>query len=100
ERDKDISLDYRTVAVTTRAGKSVSGIHLNEDEYSVHLRDTSGALRSFLKSELKDVRLPRQSLMPAYTSLSKLDLENLIAYLAAPQPAEATVWTFDRLENI
>src|SRR5262249_5643411 len=99
--DRDISPDYRTVTVTTAAGKSVSGIHLNEDEYSVHLRDTSGALRSFLKSELKDVKLPRQSLMPAYNSLAKLDLENLIAYPAArPHPNRSTVWTFDRLENI
>jgi hypothetical protein len=58
---------------------------------------------------LKGMTLPRQSLMPAYPALSATDLENLVAYLAslkparvAPsrQPAEAAVWTFDRLDNI
>lgn len=82
----DIPLDYRSVAVTTLTGQSISGIHLNEDEYSVHLRDLSGNLRSLMKSELKDIKLPRQSLMPAYTSLSKTDLENLVAYLGSLRP--------------
>jgi len=108
--DADIPLDYRSVAVTTAAGKSISGIHLNEDEYSVHLRDISGNLRSFMKSELKDIKLPGQSLMTAYTSLSKADLENLVAYLSGLRPNRSgavpgqaggtAVWTFDRLENI
>ncbi len=52
--------------------------HLNEDEYSIHLRDTKGDLRSFMKSELKEIKLPRESLMPDYASLSKVDLENLV----------------------
>jgi cytochrome c oxidase cbb3-type subunit III len=81
--DADIPLEYRTVSVTTLTGKSIGGIHLNEDEYSVHLRAMSGNLRSFMKSELQDVKLPRHSLMPAYTSLSKTDLENLVAYLTS-----------------
>ncbi len=79
----DLPLDYRTVTVVTAAGQTVSGIHLNEDEYSLHLRDRNGDLRSFLKAELKDWRLPRESLMPAYSSLPKEDLENLVAYLAS-----------------
>ena len=105
----DISLDFRPVAVTDTRGQSTRGIHLNEDEYSVHLRDMSGNLRSFRKSELKEITLPRQSLMPAYPSLAPADLENLVGYLASLRPAqkpparrqaEAEIWTFDRLENI
>lgn len=79
----DIPLDHRSVAVVTAAGTTVTGIHLNEDEYSVHLRDTSGVPRSFLKSELKEITLTGQSLMPAYPSLSRDDLENLVAYLSS-----------------
>jgi len=82
----DIPLDYRPVALITAAGKGTSGIHLNEDEYSIHLRDLSGNLRSFLKSELTDIKLPRQSVMPAYPSLSKAELENLVAYLDSLRP--------------
>ncbi len=82
----DIPLDYRTVTVTTAAGASIGGIHLNEDEYSIHLRDANGNLRSFLKSELAGLALPRQSLMPSYASLSTAEVENLVAFLGSLQP--------------
>ena len=105
----DIPLDYRSVSVIPRSGATITGVHLNEDEYSVHLRDAAGNLRSFMKSELAQVSLPRQSLMPSF-ALSPADLENLVAYLSAlpaakaPQAAKAAptmeTWTFDRLENI
>jgi putative heme-binding domain-containing protein len=99
--DADIPLDYRTVVVTTAAKQTISGIHLNEDEYSVHLRDTSGRLRSFLKRELEDVKLPRTSLMPAYAALSVAELDDLVAYLASLRPRrEQVTWTFDRLDEI
>jgi len=83
EPSADIPLDYRTVEVISITGKSSSGIHLNEDEYSIHLRDMKGDLRSFMKSELKEIKLPRESLMPDYASLSKDDLENLVGYLGS-----------------
>jgi putative heme-binding domain-containing protein len=83
----DISLDYRPVTVVTMKGKSIRGIHLNEDEYSIHLRDLSGSPQSFMKSELKEIKLTRESLMPAYKSLSKADLENLVAYLSSLRAA-------------
>jgi cytochrome c oxidase cbb3-type subunit 3 len=79
----DIALDYRSVSVTDSAGTTISGIHLNEDEYSVHLRDVSGNLRSFLKREIAQIALPRQSLMPPFISRSAADLENLVAYLSS-----------------
>jgi putative heme-binding domain-containing protein len=82
----DIPLDYRSVAVVTSAGTRITGIHLNEDEYSIHLRDTSGTLRSFLKSELTEITLTGRSLMPASASLSKDDLDNLVAYLSSLRP--------------
>ena len=85
----DIPLDYRSVSVTDRTGTSISGIHLNEDEYSIHLRDMSGNLRSFMKSDIAQIALPRQSLMPPFTSLSTADLENLVAYLSALRPEKA-----------
>ena len=108
----DVPLEYRSVIVVDKAGTSISGIHLNEDEYSVHLRDLSGSLRSFMKHELAEITLPRQSMMPSYAALPAADLENLVAYLsslgagrptgtaARRQPTETEVWTFDRLENI
>jgi len=104
----DIPIEYRSVAVVTEAGETISGIHLNEDEYSVQLRDMSGNLRSLLKNEVREVKLTGKSLMPAYGALSKDDLDNLVAYLSslgtggsrAPAAAEAPIWVFDRLRNI
>lgn len=104
----DIPLDYRPVIVTDAAGTAISGLHLNEDEYSIHLRDLNGNLRSFMKREIKDMSLPRQSLMPVY-SLPAAELENLVAYLASLGPGRPSrsgrqpdeeIWTFDRLTNI
>jgi len=89
EPNADIPLDYRSVSVTDRRGANISGIHLNEDEYSIHLRDMSGSLRSFMKSDIAEIALPRQSLMPPFTSLSTADLENLVAYLSALRPEKA-----------
>jgi len=83
EPNADLPLDYRTVEVITITGKRSSGIHLNEDEYSLHLRDSQGSLLSFLKTELKEIKLPRESLMPDYKSLSKDELANLVGYLSS-----------------
>ena len=85
----DIPLDYRSVSVTDRAGADTSGVHLNEDEYSVHLRDVSGNLRSFMKSEIARIVLPRLSLMPPFNPLSPTDLDNLVAYLSGLRPEKA-----------
>jgi putative heme-binding domain-containing protein len=83
EPNADLPLDYRTVEVVNLKGERSRGIHLNEDEYSLHLRDSKGNLRSFLKSELKEIKLPRESLMPDYRALSKEELENLVGYLSS-----------------
>jgi len=106
--DADLPLDYRSVTVTTAAGQRVSGIHLNEDEYSIQLRDMSGNLRSFLKAGLEDLALPRTSLMPPFAALPETDLENLVAYLASRRPGsggggsepESVEWAFDRLDRV
>lgn len=78
-----INDEYRAVTVTTQRGEEITGVRLNEDEYSVQLRDLAENLRSFLRSELKDVKRERRSLMPAYGSvLSVAELDNLVAYLS------------------
>lgn len=77
----DIPPTYRTVTVTTVAGAKIRGVHLNEDDYSIQVRDVDGNLRSFLKSELKHIQRENESLMPPYARLSAAELDNLLAYL-------------------
>jgi cytochrome c oxidase cbb3-type subunit 3 len=77
-----VAREYHTVTVILAEGKKITGIRLNEDDYSVQLRDTAGNLRSFLKSEIRDVQQEKGSLMPAYgTALKPGEIEDLVAYL-------------------
>lgn len=79
----DVPPAYLSVTVTTTAGAKVRGIFLNEDDYSIQLRDTAGNPRSFLKTTLKEFQHDRDSLMPSYSSLTARDLDNLVAYLGS-----------------
>lgn len=77
----DISDDYGGVTVVTRDGKRITGLRVNEDTFSVQLRDVSQMFRMFQKDEVQQVIAETKSLMPAYKSLSAEDLQNLLAYL-------------------
>ena len=80
----DLPVQYRGVRVVTNSGEDVTGIRLNEDDFSIQVRDTSDKLRSFLKDSLKEIRRDTPSLMPAYgSSLTSKELEDLIAYLSS-----------------
>lgn len=82
--DKHIAEDYRTYSVVTRSGERVRGIKLNEDDYTIQLRDSKENLRSFKKADLKEVKREPASMMPASgAALTATELENLIAYLSS-----------------
>ena len=77
----DIPDEYQGVTVVTKEGRSVTGVRINEDTFSVQLRDASQAFRMFEKDQVREVKDVSKSLMPPYASLPAADLENLIAYL-------------------
>lgn len=77
----DIPEEYSGVTVITRDGKHITGVRINEDTFSVQLRDPSQTFRMFQKDEVQEVVHETKSLMPAYNTLSKDDLQNLLAYL-------------------
>jgi putative heme-binding domain-containing protein len=77
----DVPPQYLTAHVTTLDGTQLRGIHLNEDDYSIQLRDAAGNLHAFLKTELRSFGYDKDSMMPPYRSLPPADLENLVAYL-------------------
>jgi putative heme-binding domain-containing protein len=79
-----IDRQYRSAAAVTLDGTKVRGVVLNEDDYSIQLRDMREDLRSFLKSDLTEIRVERESLMPAYKdALSDMEINNLVAYLSS-----------------
>jgi putative heme-binding domain-containing protein len=79
--DADIPIKYLAVTAVTKAGEQIRGTRLNEDDYSIQIRDVGGNLRSFLKADLKEIQHPKQSLMPSYKSIPPKELDDLVAYL-------------------
>lgn len=77
----DIPEDYAGVSVITRDGKKVSGVRINEDTFTVQLRDSSQNFQMFQKDEVQQVIHETKSMMPAYSSLSSEELQDLLAYL-------------------
>ena len=73
------------VAAVTTAGQTVRGIRVNEDAFTIQLKDALGRFHSFRKAELKELRRLRgESPMPSFeNSLTAADLDDLVAYLAS-----------------
>ena len=89
EPEADLPANYRGTHLVMQDGQSVSGIRLNEDDYSIQIRDTNGNPRSFPKHDLKEIRRDNPSLMPAYGSiLNETQLEDLVAYLSSLKGAQ------------
>jgi len=77
--------NFLQVRVVTADGKQLTGVRLNEDMLSIQLRDYSGGLHSFLKSELRELHKDwGKSPMPSYfNTLTEAELEDLVAYLVS-----------------
>jgi mono/diheme cytochrome c family protein len=85
---------YDTVTVVMRDGKTIVGVAMNEDTFTIQLMDTSERVYSLAKESLRSIRHENRSLMPAYgtNTLGETDLQDLVAYLQtlrAPSPAAA-----------
>ncbi|MBM3796589.1 MAG: hypothetical protein FJW31_21595 [Acidobacteria bacterium] len=71
------------VDLTTRAGKKISGVRLNEDPYSVQLRDFTSAIHSFWKQDLRSLMVERRTPMPSYQGkLTPAEIDDTVAYLS------------------
>ena len=87
EPDASVPLDFLQVRVVTKAGRSLTGVRINEDAFSIQIRDLSNQFYSFWKNELTDiVKEPKRSNMPSYQSiLTTGELNDLLAYLESLQ---------------
>lgn len=75
--------EFLLVRVTTRDGDEIRGMRINEDTFTIQLRDGNNQFHSFLKSDLTAIdKETGASLMPSYKDrLSATDIDDLIAYL-------------------
>lgn len=76
---------YLLVTVVTKDGRNVTGVRVNEDSFSLQIRDDSGRSYSFWKSEIAQINKQRgKSPMPSYKGqLSENELTDLVAHLAS-----------------
>jgi putative heme-binding domain-containing protein len=74
---------FLQVEVVTREGQRIAGVRLNEDAFSIQMRDLSGDFRSFFKDELAELNKQRgKSPMPGYSGLLDAgELDDVVAYL-------------------
>lgn len=77
--------DFTMAEITTAGGRHITGIILNEDTYSVQVRDLTGNLHSLWKQDLATFeKNTDRTPMPAYRGrLMDTELDDLIAYLAS-----------------
>jgi cytochrome c oxidase cbb3-type subunit 3 len=81
--DAAIAGGFVSVRATTKDGRTVSGIRLNEDSFSIQIRDGRGAIHSLDKGAIAklDKNLTKSS-MPSYRGrLSDAELDDVVAYL-------------------
>lgn len=83
---------YEPVTLVTRDGERLRGVRKNEDEFSIQIMDMRERLQGYLKSNLAEVTMDKQSVMPAYGSdrLPDGDLDDLLRYLATLRGAADT----------
>jgi cytochrome c oxidase cbb3-type subunit III len=82
---KTIPEDFLLVKAITLSGETILGIRLNEDTFTIQLKDRQGRFYSLRKSGLRELKkLRNETPMPSYDSLfSTAELEDLVSYLAS-----------------
>ena len=83
--ERTIPNGFLLVEAIPLSGSAIQGIRMNEDSFSIQIRDLSGHFYSFRKMDLKELKKLRGvTPMPSYQKhLSTTELEDLVAYLAA-----------------
>jgi putative heme-binding domain-containing protein len=72
------------VLAIKKDGRLLTGVRVNEDTFTIQLRDANNRLYSLQKSNLEELHKLEVSVMPAYEeTLSHSDIDNLVSYLAS-----------------
>ena len=77
--------EYLPVRVVMKDGAEIRGVRLNEDLFTIQLRDTTGKIHSIRKTSAELIRKETgASLMPSFKDrLAPAELNDLVAYLAS-----------------
>lgn len=77
--------EFLPVRVVTQDGREVQGLRINEDTFTIQLRDNGGRFFSFRKADLREVEKQfGKSLMPSFKDrLTAPEVDDLVAYLSS-----------------
>ena len=75
--------EYLPVSVVSRDGSEMRGVRVNEDSFTIQVRDANGKFYSFRKAQVTNVdKQFNRSMMPSYKDrLNAADTDDLVAYL-------------------
>jgi len=76
--------EYLPVQVVTSDGRTIRGVRINEDPFTIQLRDMNNQFHSYRKSELKQMDKEfGKSVMPGFRGrVTDAELDDLVAYLS------------------
>jgi cytochrome c oxidase cbb3-type subunit III len=77
--------NFLQVRVVTADWRRITGARVNEDTFSIQIRDAAGRIHSFWKEELQELYKDwGKSPMPSYSDVfSRTELEDVVAYLVS-----------------
>ena len=81
--DENGFIRYLVVDVILYSGKTVSGLRVNEDTFTIQLKDINNQFYSIRKSDIKTIQRKREaSLMPSFSEkLTPEEIDDLVAFL-------------------
>ena len=79
--------NFLWVRMVTSDGKTITGVRVDEDTFTIQIRDVADHLYSFRKDELRELHKDwGKSPMPSYRNVFlEAELQDLVAYLASLQ---------------
>jgi putative heme-binding domain-containing protein len=80
---KEIAPEFEAVAVAAKDGRVITGLRVNETNFSIQLHEENGRFHSLLKRDLEELKVLKKSLMPENLAdiLTVRELHDLFAYL-------------------
>jgi len=82
--------EYLPVRIVTRQGREVRGVRINEDAFTIQVRDAAGRFYSLRKSDLEVLdKQAGKTIMPSFASkVTAPELNDLVAYLVSLRGTE------------
>jgi cbb3-type cytochrome oxidase cytochrome c subunit len=82
--------NFLQVRVVTADGTTITGVRLNEDAFTIQIRDYADRFHSFRKDELRELHQDwGKSPMPSYRdAFAGHELQDLVAYLVSLRGAQ------------